>query len=317
LADGHIAVVNNGSYEVRVFDQSGAHIRTIGERGDGPGQFRYPRAVYRMPADSFLVLDQSRTVSVFDSSGSYIRGFPLDGKNPSLPGERLSLVGQFADGSLLMQFGVASEAPARGLRRNRIRLIRVLLDGSLGGSYGDFDEQTSLSREERDYIFGPYAQATASDSTVWYGPGDRFELREIGQEGRVVRLIRLDRPARPVTTSDREAYAEFIRASVRGTPDEAVFESLIAQFQFAPYFPYHLQLQRDPEGNLWVQDYQPFRMRLERTWSVFASNGRYLGDVAFPAGFTVHEIGSDYVLGAWTDELGVEYVHVYPLEKPE
>ena len=33
-----------------------------------------------------------------------------------------------------------------------------------------------------------------------------------------------------------------------------------------------------------------------------------------PAGFRPHEIGLDYLLGVWKDELGVEYVQLYDLK---
>jgi hypothetical protein len=49
---------------------------------------------------------------------------------------------------------------------------------------------------------------------------------------------------------------------------------------------------------------------------VFDRDGRYLGTVETPAGFYVHQIGADFVLGRWLDELDVEYVSMHRLEKP-
>lgn len=51
-------------------------------------------------------------------------------------------------------------------------------------------------------------------------------------------------------------------------------------------------------------------------WSVFATDGSWLGTVATPPYFTISEIGSDYLLGVHRDELGVERVRRYRLVKP-
>jgi hypothetical protein len=70
----------------------------------------------------------------------------------------------------------------------------------------------------------------------------------------------------------------------------------------------------DADRNLWVRDYLP--PRDERgLWTVFDPEGRALGRVETPEGLWVWEIGSDYVLGTTTDELGVERVQLWGLEK--
>lgn len=50
-------------------------------------------------------------------------------------------------------------------------------------------------------------------------------------------------------------------------------------------------------------------------WTVFDPGGRIQGLVETPPGLDVLEIGADYVLGRVTDELGVEYVHVWALDR--
>ena len=55
----------------------------------------------------------------------------------------------------------------------------------------------------------------------------------------------------------------------------------------------------------------------EVRWSVFESSGAWLGDVVVPSRLQVLEVGVDYVLGIWHDELDEESVRVYSLLKPE
>jgi hypothetical protein len=53
----------------------------------------------------------------------------------------------------------------------------------------------------------------------------------------------------------------------------------------------------------------------ERRWTVFSPEGRALGSVVTPPGLRVLEIGRDYVLGVWQDELDVEYVRMHRLDR--
>jgi hypothetical protein len=41
-----------------------------------------------------------------------------------------------------------------------------------------------------------------------------------------------------------------------------------------------------------------------------------LGSVALPDRFRPTQIGSDFVLGVWSDDLDVQHVRMYRLDKP-
>jgi len=64
LPNGDLAVVNARLQRVVLFDAQGKHRRTIGRRGDGPGEFREPWKVYPQAGDSLMVVDLYRAVSV-------------------------------------------------------------------------------------------------------------------------------------------------------------------------------------------------------------------------------------------------------------
>jgi hypothetical protein len=83
----------------------------------------------------------------------------------------------------------------------------------------------------------------------------------------------------------------------------------------APTLPAYDALTVDRGGNLWVRGYE-IPGALERTWSVFTSDGTWLGDVTFPDRFSPLDIGDDYVLGRFADELDVEHIQLWELVKP-
>lgn len=70
-----------------------------------------------------------------------------------------------------------------------------------------------------------------------------------------------------------------------------------------------------PQGHLWVR--QPGEPGGPVAWIVYDLEARPIGRVTTPAGFEIHEIGRDYVLGVGRDEMDVEYVEFYTLEGAE
>ena len=70
----------------------------------------------------------------------------------------------------------------------------------------------------------------------------------------------------------------------------------------------------DVDGNLWLERYR-IKEDEPREWLVLGPDGSFQASVVGPAGFVPYEIGSDHVLGVSEDELGIPYVHRYPLLK--
>ena len=50
-------------------------------------------------------------------------------------------------------------------------------------------------------------------------------------------------------------------------------------------------------------------------WMVFDADGVALGFIETPDGLSVFEIGADYLLGRVTDDMGVESVQVWGVER--
>jgi len=80
--------------------------------------------------------------------------------------------------------------------------------------------------------------------------------------------------------------------------------------------PDYTEITLDTEWNLWVRSGPT--AGLEETWVdhlVFDPNGALLGTVALPP-IQVLEIGADYVMGVYRDEMEVESMRLYAIEKP-
>ncbi len=101
-------------------------------------------------------------------------------------------------------------------------------------------------------------------------------------------------------------------AQPRARPDR---RRLFLDWTYPTFKPALDDLQVDSEGNVWASSYRVDPAR-PAEWSVFDPSGRWLGQVETPPGLEIAEIGSDYIVGVWMDDLGVEFVRLYSLHKP-
>ena len=71
-AGGRLYVFESQAQELRVFDVDGSHVRTIGGRGGGPGEFAQVMGMAWAPDGNLWVVDPGNSrISVLDTAGTY------------------------------------------------------------------------------------------------------------------------------------------------------------------------------------------------------------------------------------------------------
>jgi len=313
MPDGGIAVANRGMGDVRLFDAGGYHLSTMRIVIDPTIQLGRPRRVYPISQDSLLIFLSGGELSLRSPELGVLEQLPIQ-RPEGIEGDPEPAGDMFADNTLLMIAQLPSDPSLTGLQRTRMRLLRYGMDGRVIESLGDFDADTEIVGEGV-YVWGPSAHVAVADSTIWYAPGDRWDVREIARDGRTLRIFRIDRPMAPVMQADRSAFRV---GAVRQLRDEGEMnaEAIVDGYTYAETFPAWSQILVDEVGNVWARGYRWFDMGADYRWTVFDREGRYLGEVVVPYPLTVHEIGDDYVLGHMSDGRGGEAVYIYRLEKP-
>jgi len=67
-------VLDRQADELRIFAPDGSHIRTVGRKGAGPGEYRAANGLLWLAPDSLLVIDQqSERFTVLTKDGQYVR----------------------------------------------------------------------------------------------------------------------------------------------------------------------------------------------------------------------------------------------------
>ena len=101
--------------------------------------------------------------------------------------------------------------------------------------------------------------------------------------------------------------------------DPALRRSVAARLEglpTSPTKPAFGKIMLDRVGRMWVSE--AFHVFEQPTnWSIIDMETGALATMSVPEGFEIYEAGVDFVLGKWTDELGVEFVRLYGLSLPE
>ena len=320
LSDGRIVVANMGSHELRVFDASGIHVATWGRRGEGPGEFNPLVQAHRWRGDSLLALySPASHLSVLDSEGNVGRTFTLARDDSFFRVEAVSPVGAIVSSDWLprsLDDGLVR--PEDTYRVKDAEGDELSLLGSFPGTEW-FSVWTGPSGWSVEIPHAHRISTFAWGDLVAVAPNDTYEIRVFGLDGTLERIVRRDHDLVVSTAAHMDAEIEDRVARI---PEEERAErrrELREDFQQIPLpetFPAFAAATADRVDHLWVREYElPGEGGANPVWTVFNPEGRVLGFVETPAGLDIYEIGEDYILGLATDELGVEYMQVWALER--
>ena len=143
---------------------------------------------------------------------------------------------------------------------------------------------------------------------VAIGDQAAYEIKAFAADGSLVRIIRRDGELGSPTRAEQDSYWERRYADL---PDDRRADALrtAKNMPVVDSYPAFSGILSDRLGYLWVRE------RWSSVWTVFDQEGRVRGLVEMPSGFSVFEIGEDYVLGRSRDDLGVEYVQLWTLAR--
>lgn len=325
LSDGRFAVLNGGTGQVFYFDAEGRLLRTVGGQGGGPTEFVSAKAFVRVPGDTLGVLDLLGKQVLFGPHGEFIRNLPFDRKPEGDPPMSFFPVAPLSDGSILGTGRRSQELISSGpWFRPAIHLLRKDSTGTTIGNYGRYGELLQERIEEKEpmsVVVPPFYRSTfyaAGGDTprVLVGDNDRFELRVFDLDGSLRQVIRLRRNAPPVTPAQIDDWKKERRADPAIASRLPQFERAWAEMTVPETHPaFGPPLGISTDGHFWVAE-NPTPGASPRRLHMFDPQGVYLGDLPVPVGLSLAEIGPDYFLGVFEDELDVETVRVYRLTRP-
>ena len=320
LSDGRILIGDAGTKELRVFDRSGSHLETWGGEGEGPGEFEAaarPWALALLPGDSIIRWEYwYPELTVFGPDGEFARRFTPERARWDNWDRRSHLrpITVSRDGLILARQDDVYFDPVK---------VEVWdATGKLRGSLGAHPGREAIRRgddEPEPVMFGRYVRMQPWGDLFIIGTNHRYEFRAFALDGSLARIVRMDHVQREPTKDHIEAYiADDLSRIPRERRDQrAQATRNLRSMPVAEHLPAFGGVRGDDAlGHLWVYEYEVPGEELPGTlFNVFDPEGRVLGFFEIPEGMGILEIGADYILARVENDLGVQSVQKWPLER--
>lgn len=317
LADGRIAVLEQGGHRVRVYGPDGRWLADWGGQGGGPGEFEVPTLLGRWPGDSVAVWDgRPRRLTLFDTDGAFGRTLSLTGADDGAP---MNLLGIFEGGTLLASRSGFGDGIPNGVIRPDMDLFVLSGEGQVLSELGTFPGERSAivvgeaSIEVFKDPFQPRLIAAPVGDRIVVAVTDRHRLEMRSRDGPLERLVDLGAGRRVFTDAARAAFVE---REVAEAPEEGRAGAR-RRFEALPLpdtLPLIDALMTDDE-RVWARPFHEANGATPATWLVLDVDGRLTARVEVPAGMRVLDVGGDYLLGLVTDEMDVERVQMLELRR--
>lgn len=262
---------------------------------------------------------QGQRLTVFDSQGNYGRVFGMQDR------VRIFVDAVLPGGLVLASRTDPSETSGDGLSRSRsIQEIRGP-EGEPGPTMGSFPGSEYYSPPVDDGVMViriPFSRDGFDvpwGDDVIVGSNDTYEIRVYSTGGTLKRIVRREHDLIPITPAHLDAYIERLVAGLPEPERAARRREEREEYRDVGLPNTHPAFRRvlaDEVDHLWIQEYTlPGEAGPNPVWTVFDPEGHVLGFMDTPAGLRIFEIGEDYLLGYATDELGVEYVQLWSLNR--
>jgi hypothetical protein len=325
--NGEIYVGQPRTWNVLVFSSQGQPLRTIGRRGQGPGEFQ---TVGRLGwiGDTLWVLN-FRNVNLFRPDGSFVRRV-APATLPNLgEGVRMLLPGPIlSDGSILLIPESDPAAVARGdVRMEPVvrstqagELIDTMAVVSVMGRTVYLNIQRRAAREAHPVADAPLWLNTADGqglvlverSVHGRSPAREFRVMRINLAGDTIVSSTFRYQPVAITAEWRnQLFSRLTSRHARSDPPAAVERELREQITLPAVHAPVTQLVPGRDGTIWLRREDAAGTMVD--WWVLDAGAALLGMVQLPAGLRVLRADQQTVWGVLKDELDVTRIHVYTL----
>jgi hypothetical protein len=340
------ALQNDG--EIRVYDASGAWLRTIGREGAGPGEFRAITWV-GIFGDTLLAYDpRLYRMTVFTLDGELLDTWPTrKGMATVIPHARSDAgwIATFDDFAARPEYGIGK--PARNVSRIGVvasvpGAIDAIPEGSPPWAVHDVVVEhpawtTWGIGEAGGAVFGrnPLWEARQQHAfdgrgRIFVSRGSEYAIDVFDETGALLRRVARTHEPVPITDALVDRYRDEVMAhyDTTSTTGEAGLDLVKAAEQHiglprSENLPVLGDIDVSKEGAIWVERPDLVADPLVSEWSragyqpeirdIFDPDGRFVGTVEMPTRSTVHVVGTDWVIVTERDQLDVQYIVKYTI----
>jgi hypothetical protein len=322
LPNGNFAAADMTTRQVYFISSTGDLLAIKGGRGKGPGEFDALSGVAVLGERVFAYDPHSARLTVYDSVGEFLEATTLEQPENTPPLYTYHLAG-ITGGHPLLSPRMFTPSPNGNVSTYRDSAPNLLfsVDGRFQGEVAEpsgVDMFVSVQGAS-SVPFSVISLIAPAGDRVLMSHGKDFEVRAFRGRDVPSQIFRRSYSRRPVTEDDlQQAIADHLSMAGASSARDPRFEGFRRMMESAPLpeeMPSIGQLLVDALGYSWCQHYRRAHEPGPTTWSVFSPQGDWLGELKMPTGFWPGLIGSDYLLGVYTDSLDVQHIWRLPLNR--
>ena len=281
---GTLYVLDQRASHVKVFDASGKYLRTIGRKGQGPGELEYPMTIsLNEKTGELAVQQQTRGIAFFETAGPFIRQLPLQGMLA-------------ARGCLDSRGRIFIVDIIWGEESSKYVTKKLDGQGSLLAIIAEAPTPSGPGNVLKAFMPIPYFRVDRADRLI-YGYPQTYEVRFHGPaETEIVRKITREYDPVAVTAEEK---AELEAGVPPGYPRD---------FEYPKHHPAYSRFFSSDLGHLFVQTFEKAEDG-RVIHDIFDPEGRFIGRMPLkPSGLEIFK-GKYYAIEE--DEEGYQYVKRY------
>ncbi len=245
---------------IKVFDKEGKFLRSIGRKGQGPGEFQYPMHIQFTGQKEIMVNDHGGRLMFFSVEGRFLSEI----KNPIFRLNMFSLIDERRNIFVLGPF----------LGRDTFRQEKFV---KLAPPFEDYEVLISRETPRRERVIPPQTRyALLPGNNLIWGITSKYEFHVIDSEGKLIKRIEKEHTPLPMTDEYKSKYFERLPPGISRESQ-----------QFNTHFPAFDLFFPDDEGRLFVKTYEKLEASGKYSVDVFDKEGRFLTRTALKVG---HEI---------------------------
>ena len=272
---------------IKVFNKNGEYLKTIGKKGQGPGEMRLPGA---------LVITAQQEILVNDASARKLHFFTLDGK--FLRAVSQTKMWLFSSpkadqkGNIIAGYMIAGQEVIYDLKK---------FDSQLKDLFTIFSTRILKYPYMNPLFPRCYWEVTKEDNIIWGFP-DKYELYVLNPEGKLLKKILKDHTPVKITQKEKDDIINERWGGYENMPPETklVWNKHHNAFRY---------LSLDEEGRIFVRTYEKAADGKTYYYDVFDPEGKYIAKIPLKARPIVWKMNKLYTVEE--DEEGFQMVKRY------
>lgn len=249
----NIYVLDLKDAHIMVFNKSGEYLRTIGKRGQGPGEFQRATNLTITPGNEILVNDRgARFLHFYALNGDYLRSLSV-ASMPSFHRPKVDSQGNIV---------------ARHMYIDKTAVfVLAKFDSRLNLIFTIFSYEISVSPGLHNLFAPDSLWEIANDDTIVWGYSDRYEFKVLDRAGRMIRKVTKDYDPVEITKEEKQKWV-MDNYGKEGIPpnEKVIWDKNHHAFQF---------MKIDDTGRIFVQTYEKKSDGEGFFYDVFDSEGKY------------------------------------------